>query len=190
MGKIIALGHMSLDGYMADPDGQINWIRMDGEVADYVHGICLGCEGIIYGRKTYEWMDPFWPDVLKDPAKWPGWIVEYAEWVNETRKVVVTTTLNSIAWKNTRVVGDNVVEEIGRIKQEAKADLMLAGPKLMMTLFQAGLVDEVVMTIQPVILGKGRPFISMLDERVWLEVREMKKFANQAVGFRYGVVRG
>jgi riboflavin biosynthesis pyrimidine reductase len=88
------------------------------------------------------------------------------------------------------VVGDNVVEEIGRIKQEAKADLMLAGPKLMMTLFQAGLVDEVVMTIQPVILGKGRPFISMLDERVWLEVREMKKFANQAVGFRYGVVRG
>ncbi len=72
MGKIIALGHISLDGYMADPEGQINWIRMDGEIATLSTGYTGVRRELIYGRKTYELMDPFWPDVLKYPAKVAG----------------------------------------------------------------------------------------------------------------------
>ena len=98
MGKIIALGHISLDGYMADSEGQINWIRMDGEIAGFVEELRQDAAGTIYGRKTYQLMDPFWPDVLKNPEKWPGWMVKYAEWVDKAVKVVVTGTIDSINW--------------------------------------------------------------------------------------------
>jgi dihydrofolate reductase len=189
MGKIIALGHISLDGYMADPEGQINWIRMDGEIAVLVAELCRNAAGTVYGRKTYELMDPFWPDVLKHREKWPGWMVEYAEWVDQALKVVVTTTLGSVNWRNTRLIRDHVVEEIRRVKEEVKGDLLLlASAQLLSTLLPAGLVDEVMVTITPVILGEGIPYFKGLKERVGLELREVRKFSNEVVGLRYGVV--
>src|SRR5579872_5537407 len=161
MGKIISLGHMSLDGFMADSDGQINWIKMDAEIGGYVAEFWKTATGTIYGRKTYQLMDPFWPDVLKDPGKWPGWIVDYARWVDQALKVVVTTTLTSIGWRNTRIIADHVVEQVAAIKKEIKGDLLLLGSgQLTGTLLGAGLVDEVVVTITPVLLGKGLPYFS------------------------------
>jgi dihydrofolate reductase len=189
MGKIIALGHISLDGYMADLNGQINWIRMDEETNKLVKELYRGAAGTIYGRKTYELMDPFWPDVLKTREKWPRWIVEYAEWVDEAVKVVVSTTLPASSWKNTRLIKENVVEEIRRVKQEVKGDLLLlASAQLLATLLPAGLVDEVVVTITPVILGEGMPYFKGLKDRVGLKLREERKFSNDVVGLRYGVV--
>jgi dihydrofolate reductase len=189
MGKIIALGHMSLDGYMADPDGKIDWIRMDGETNKLVEELYRDAAGTIYGRKTYELMDPFWPDVLKSPEKWPGWVVNYAKWVDKALKVVVTTTLSSINWENTRLIRNDVVAETRRVKQEVKGDLLLlASAQLLSTLLPAGLVDEVVVTITPVILGEGLPYFSGLKGRVGLELREERKFSNGVVGLRYGVV--
>lgn len=189
MGKIIALGHISLDGYMADLKGQINWIRMDEETNKLVKELYRGAAGTIYGRKTYELMDPFWPDVKKDPGKWPKWIVEYAEWVDEAVKVVVSTTLSSISWRNTRLIRDNVVDSMRQVKQEVKGDLLLlASGQLLATLLPAGLVDEVVVTVTPIILGEGMPYFKGLKDRVRLELREERRFSNEVVGLRYGVV--
>jgi dihydrofolate reductase len=189
MGKIIALGHMSLDGYMADLKGQIDWIRMDEETNKLVQELYRGAAGTIYGRKTYELMDPFWPNVKKEPAKWPKWIVDYAEWVDKATKVVVSMTLPSSSWNNTRLIRSNVVEEMRRVKQETKGDLLLlASGQLLATLLPAGLVDEVVVTITPVILGEGMPYFKGLTAKVPLELREERKFSNGVVGLRYGVV--
>jgi dihydrofolate reductase len=189
MGKIIALGHISLDGYMADLNGKIDWIRMDEETNKFVKEQYRGAAGTIYGRKTYEVMDPFWPDVLKNKEKWPGWIVDYAEWVDEAVKAVVSTTLPSSSWKNTRLIRNNVVEEMGRVKQEVKGDLLLlASAQLLATLLPAGLVDEVAVTITPVILGEGMPYFKGLKDRVGLELREERKFSNGVAGLRYGVI--
>jgi dihydrofolate reductase len=189
MGKIIALGHISLDGYMADLNGQINWIRMDEETNKLVKDLYRGAAGTIYGRKTYELMDPFWPDVLKNPEKWPPWIVEYAVWVDEAVKVVVSATLGSVNWRNTRLIRNNVVEEMRRVKQEVKGDLLLlASAQLLATLLPAGLVDEVGVTVTPVILGEGMPYFKGLKDRVGLELREERNFTNGVVGLRYGVV--
>jgi dihydrofolate reductase len=189
MGKIIALGHMSLDGYMADLKGQINWIGMDEEIAGFVAEFWRRAAGTIYGRKTYELMDPFWPDVLKHPEKWPGWMVEYAEWVDAAVKVVVTGTLDSVNWRNTRLIRDNVVAGMRRVKEEVKGDLLLlASAQLLSALLAAGLVDEVVVTIWPVILGEGLPYFVGIKERVKLELREERKFSNGVAGLRYGVM--
>jgi len=189
MGKIIALGHISLDGYMADSEGQFNWIRMDGEIAGFVEELWQDAAGTIYGRKTYQLMDPFWPDVLKNPEKWPGWMVKYAEWVDKAVKVVVTGTIDSINWNNTRLIRHNVVEEMRRVKAEVKGDLLLlASAQLLSTLLAAGLVDEVVVTVNPIILGRGRPYFEGLKDRVGLEIQDVRKFSNGMVGLRYGVV--
>jgi dihydrofolate reductase len=191
MGKIIALGHISLDGYMADPDRKMSWIRMDEEIAGLVAELWKGAAGTIYGRRTYELMDPFWPDVLKSRDKWPQWIVAYAEWVDEAVKVVVSTTIKSIDWKNTRIIADNVVERMAKVKSEIKGDLLLlASAQLLATLMNAGLVDEVVVTIWPTVVGKGLPYFVGLNDRVGLELKEERRFSNGVVGLRYSVVAG
>lgn len=186
MARIITLGHMSLDGYMADPDGRIDWITMDAEIAKLVEELWRDAAGTIYGRKTYELMDPFWPDVKKHPEKWPDWMVNYAEWVDGALKVVVSRTLTSIAWRNTRVIGDPVVEGMRRLKAEVSGNLLLLGSgQLMGTLLAAGLIDELVVTITPVLLGKGRPYFSGFPEKVNLDLLEQRKFPNGVAALRY-----
>jgi dihydrofolate reductase len=188
MGKIIALGHMSLDGYMADTNRQISFVKMDEEIGNYVAEFWRGAAGTIYGRKTYELMDPFWPDVLKDPEKWPGWIVKYAEWVDAAVKVVVSTTMKSSSWRNTRIISGDVAEALGRVKQEVKGDLLLlASAQVLSALLAEGLVDEVVVTVTPVVLGAGLPYFSGLRDRVGLVLKEERKFTNGMVGLRYAV---
>jgi len=183
------LTHMSLDGYMADLNRKIDWITMDAEISGFVDELRRGAGGTIYGRKTYELMDPFWPDVLKNPEKWPRWMVDYAEWVDGVVKVVVTGTLKSVSWRNTRLIRDNVVGEMGRVKEEVKGNLLLLGSgQLARTLFSAGLIDEVVVTISPIILGEGLPYFKGLKDRVRLVLQEERKFTNGVVGLRYGVV--
>lgn len=190
MGKIIALGHMSLDGFMADLNGQINWIRMDEETHSFVAELCPGAGGTIYGRKTYELMDPFWPDVKKEPEKWPKWVVDWANWVDDVVKVVVTTTKKSITWKNTRIISENVADEMGKVKKEVAGDLLLLGSaQLLGTLMKAGLVDEVAVTITPVVLGEGIPYFKGLKVPFPLELRDERRFSNGVVGLRYEVNR-
>src|SRR5580693_3577567 len=127
MGKIISLIHISLDGYMADINGQINWIKMDAEVHGYVMDLTREAAGTLYGRVTYQMMDPYWPNVLKHPEQFPGWQVEYARWVDQALKVVVSKTLPGVDWNNTQLIRDNVVVEIRRIKEEVSGDLLLLG---------------------------------------------------------------
>jgi dihydrofolate reductase len=189
MGKIISLIHMSLDGFMADTNGQINWIKMDGEIHGWVMELAREAAGTLYGRTTYKMMDPYWPGVLKDPGNYPQWQVDYAEWVDKALKVVVSKTLQGVDWNNTRLIRDNVVEEIRRIKEEVKGGLLLlASATLVGTLLPVGLVDEVAVTINPVILGKGKPFFIGLGDKVPLRLLETRTFSNGVIALRYQVV--
>ena len=188
MGKIIALIHMSLDGYMADPEGQINWIAMDGELSDYVTEMRQGAAGTLYGRTTYQMMDPYWPNVLKNPGNFPQWQVEYAEWVDKAIKVVVSKTLPQVSWNNTRIIRDNVEHEIRRIKDELDGHLLLlASATLVSALLPLGLIDELVTTVTPIVLGAGRPFFAGLKDRVPLVLKDTRTFSSGVVGLHYQV---
>jgi dihydrofolate reductase len=188
MGKILAMIHMSLDGYMADLDGQINWIPMDAELSDYVTELRQGAAGTLYGRVTYQMMDPFWPNVLKNPGNFPPWMVEYAQWVDKAVKVVVSKTLPAVSWNNTRIIRDDVEGEIRRIKEELDGHLLLlASATLVGTLLPMGLIDELVTTVTPIVLGQGRPFFAGLTDRVPLALKETRTFSSGVVGLHYRV---
>jgi dihydrofolate reductase len=189
MGKIIALIHISLDGYMADLDGQINWVAMDAELSDYVTELRRGAAGTLYGRVTYQMMDPYWPNVLKNPGNFPAWQVDYAQWVDKAVKVVVSKTLPAVSWNNTRMIRDNVEREIRQIKEELDGHLLLlASATLVSTLLPAGLIDEVVTTVTPIVLGQGRPYFTGLRDRLPLVLKDTRTFSSGVVGLHYRVV--
>ena len=186
MGKIIAMIHISLDGYMADTEGQINWIAMDGELSDYVTEMRQGAAGTLYGRITYQMMDPYWPNVLKNPGNFPQWQVDYAEWVDKAIKVVVSKTLPPVSWNNTRIIRDDVEREIRRIKDELDGHLLLlASATLVSALLPLGLVDELVTTVTPIVLGGGRSFFAGLKDRVPLVLKDTRTFSSGVVGLHY-----
>lgn len=188
MGKIIALIHMSLDGYMADIDGQINWVAMDVELSDYVTELRQGAAGTLYGRVTYQMMDPYWPNVLKNPDHFPSWQVDYAQWVDKALKVVVSKTLPAVNWNNTRLIRDHVEGEIRKIKEEVEGHLLLlASATLVSALLPAGLIDELVTTVTPIVLGQGRPFFTGLRDRVPLALKDTRTFSSGVVGLHYRV---
>src|SRR3984957_17312326 len=188
MGKIKAMIHMSLDGYMADLDGQINWIAMDAELSDYVTEQRQGAAGTLYGRITYQMMDPYWPNVLKNPGNFPSWQVEYAEWVDKAIKVVVSKTLPAPSWNNTRIIRGDVEGEIRRIKEELDGHLLLlASATLVASLLPMGLIDELVTTFTPIVLGQGRPFFAGLTDRVPLALKETRTFSSGVVALHYRV---
>src|ERR1700749_2490258 len=96
MGKIVSLVHTSLDGYMANSKGEMNWVIFDSSLNDHVTEIRKTAAGTIYGRKTFQMMEGYWPIVLKnakDPNSESDASVSYAKWVTDHQKTVVSTTL-------------------------------------------------------------------------------------------------
>lgn len=188
MGKILSLIHMSLDGYMADAEGQISWVRMDAELASLVAELWRDAAGTMYGRTTYQMMDPYWPNVLKNPGSHPSWHLDYAQWVDRSIKVVVSKTLSDITWNNTRLISDNVVDEVRRVKKEVKGNLLLlASATLVETLLPLGLIDECWVTVHPVVLGGGKPFFKGFREKVPLTLLEVRTLSSGVVGLHYQV---
>jgi dihydrofolate reductase len=189
MGKIISLIHMSLDGYTADVDGKIDWIAMNEEISNYVTELRQGAAATIYGRKTYQIMESYWPNVPKMPDL-PQWQKDYAEWVNKALKVVVSKTLSGTTWNNSLLITDNIGEEVRKVKQEVKGNLLLpASATLVATLLPLGLIDELCITINPIILGSGKGYFKEARDRVPLELMETRNFGRGVVGLRYQVIK-
>ena len=156
MGRIVVTEFMSLDGVVEDPGG--------GE--DYEHGgwsfeISRGDEGdrfkldeamqsdaLLLGRRTYETFAASWPE--------RGSEVPNADWMNNTRKYVVSTTLDSPEWQNSTVIEGDVAEALTRLKQENGKNIMVNGSAtLVRSLLRDNLLDELRLFVHPVVMGSG-----------------------------------
>ncbi|HEX2374642.1 MAG TPA: dihydrofolate reductase family protein, partial [Actinomycetota bacterium] len=136
---------------------------------------------LLFGRKTYEGMASYWPTPAAredDPA--------VAELMNTLPKIVVSTTLTSADWSNTRLVNENVAEEIAKLKQEPGKGLAVMGsPSLTVSLLGMGLVDELRVMVHPVLLGGGRSLFQSIDGRRSLELRQTRTFSSGNVLLTY-----
>lgn len=183
MRKIIFLMHASLDGYVADSNGEMDWIVYDKEVEQYSHDLHATTDAAIYGRVTYQMMESYWPSVLTDPNADPA-ALNHARWVDEATKVVVSTTLDSVSWRNTVLIKDNIAEQIKSMKQQSGKDMWLLGsPTLAQTFMRLGLIDEYRINVNPVMLGSGKPLFA--DTKLDLELLEAKTFKGGVVALRY-----
>lgn len=185
MKKIIVSMHISLDGYVAGPGGEMNWIKFDDELFDFVGRMTDKADTALYGRKTYEIMHNYWPTADQKPNATKH-DIEHARWYKQSSKVVVSTTLSETGLDKTRIISSNPSENIKKLKQENGTNILIFGSaSLTHLLFSDGLIDELWLFVNPVVIGNGIPFFKDINNRVDLVFAESKPFSCGVVGLHY-----
>ncbi len=134
---------------------------------------------VLLGRKTYEEWATYWPG--KTAADDP-----FAEYINNTPKVVVSTTLESAEWPGTTLISSSVAEELNRLKQRPGKDIGISGSgTLVRSLLQAGLVDELELLVFPVVVGSGKRLFDGVTEPISLKLVSSQAFGKGVVQLRY-----
>jgi dihydrofolate reductase len=182
MRNIISLAHLSLDGFMAGPGGDMSFIRFDRELADHIYPLMATVDTAVYGRITYQMMESYWPGELEAADSHSR---SHAHWYRDVRKIVASRTLTA-AKSNVQVFGDDIVGALRAEKQKAGGDIMIfASPTLTHTLAAADLVDEWRLTIQPAIVGGGLSLFAHDAKRTSLELRSSRSFGSGVIAAHY-----
>jgi dihydrofolate reductase len=192
MRKVISLIHLSLDGFAAGPNDELDWISYDDELEQSAHSLHALTDAVIWGRRTYEGMAGYWLTVPGNPASTPAEL-EHARWLDNATKIVVSRTLDRVAWgdaQNTALIKDNIAEEINKIKQEPGKDIWFLGSTMLaQTFMQLDLIDEYRININPIVLGRGKPLFANVTREFPLRLLEAKTFTSGVVALRYEPVR-
>lgn len=191
MRKLVLFLHASLDGFVEGPNGEmdIGWIAYDADLEKHAKEILSTADTVIWGSGTYQMMYSYWPSVSSDPTA-SQHERDHAEWIEQTSKIVLSTTLDKVEWNNSRLVKEDAEEEIKKLKQQPGKDMVLLGsPRLAHYLMQLDLIDEYKITVSPVLIGSGLPLFQGLKEKVNLKLIDNKTFDSGAIGLVYQTVR-
>lgn len=189
MRKIISLMHVSLDGFAASLDGSLSWASMDDELFGDVKHFLADIDETIYGRVTYQIMESYWPQVLKDPES-SGDLLEHANWVENIHKNVFTKSMDSVTWNNAHILNSDLKEDVLKIKGADGNNAMIFGsPSLTHEFMKNDLIDEYRLTIQPVILGEGIPFFKNIKTLSKLQRTFSKTYESGVIAVHYTVIR-
>ena len=183
MGKLIYGFTVSVDGYIADAQGSIDWSDPDDELHQYWNDFERDTALAFYGRRLYDLMSAYWPTADKDPDATPL-IADFARIWCGMPKVVFSRTLDSVDW-NSRLERGDPVEVVRRLKAETDGQLEVAGATLAAPIVQAGLVDEYRIVLSPVAVGGGLPFFPNLPSWISLRLLENRTFPGGTVLLRY-----
>ena len=193
MRKIIAALQISLDGFIEGPNEELDWVDSWEDPFDIVGNV----DTFILGARMYPGYEQYWQAVLDNPhgilpfsgRPATGGETEYAEFAGRTPHVVVSSTLQTVSWKNTRIVRD--LKDVRALKEAAGGDMhAVGGATLVSSLMNAGLVDEIRLVVQPIVLGTGKPLFEDVKERHALTLLIAKPLDAGAVSLRYSVPRG
>jgi len=178
MRKVIVSNLVSLDGFIARPNGDLDWFVVNDEFFNYSYDLLTKVDTILYGRVTYQGMASYWPTVTNPDDK-------TAERINNLPKVVFSKTLSSTPWgqwNNARLVKDNIGAEVTRLKQQSGKDMAIYGSgSIVSVLAQLGLIDEYQLVVCPVILGKGVSQFQTVEPSIKLNLLKSTPFKNGSV---------
>jgi dihydrofolate reductase len=182
MAKLIYAALASLDGYTADEDGNFGWAAPDEDVHAFVNDLERPIGTHLYGRRLYEVMIG-WETMHTLPDQTPQ-TLDFATIWQAAEKVVYSRTLDTVLTARTRIERDFDPEAIRRLKAEADRDISIGGATLAGEAIRAGLVDELHLLVNPIVVGGGMP--SLPDAVRWtLELLDERRFANGVVHLRY-----
>jgi dihydrofolate reductase len=180
--KLIFSMTESLDGYIADPNGEIDWSAPDDELHRFHNEQVRELGGHLCGRGLYETM-LYWETADQDPALGETQL-EFARIWQALPKVVFSNTLDKVEG-NWRLVRGDPADEVRRLKEEPGKDLGVGGARLAASLTRLGLIDDYRLFLSPVVLGGGTPYFPALDTRIELELVETRTFGSKIVFLRY-----
>jgi dihydrofolate reductase len=182
MRKVIYSMGVSLDGFIAGPDGEIDWSAPDEELHRFHNQQTRELGAHFCGRRLYETM-VYWETADQNPSAGEPEL-EFARIWQDLPKIVFSTTLEKVEG-NARLVRDGVAEEVAKLKEQPGNDLAVGGAGLASTFARLGLIDEYRLFVSPVVLGGGTPYFPALDDRVDLELVETRTFGSRVVYLRY-----
>jgi len=177
MRKIVAGLFVSLDGVVEAPE-QWHFPYFNDEMGEAVGSQMAAADTMLLGRHTYEEFAAYWGDKGSD--------VEFADVMNNTPKLVASTTLNSVDWQNSTLLGADVAQELRRIKQEpGKAISITGSPTLVRSLLKDGLIDELRLLVHPIVVGSGKRLFVDQPERVPLKLVDSQTFSTGVLYLTY-----
>jgi dihydrofolate reductase len=181
MRRVIFAINITLDG-CCDHTKQ----HADDETHEYFTHLMRDVDLLVFGRKTYQLMVPFWPEVAKNQSMSQA-SNEFAKAFDAINKVVFSRTLDSTEDSNTTIVRANLRHEILKLKQEQGKNILVGGVDIPSQLIELGLVDEYRFVVGPIVVGEGRRLLEgvSLQERLQLKLVESKVFKSGCVALRY-----
>ncbi|HEX9037906.1 MAG TPA: dihydrofolate reductase family protein [Ktedonobacterales bacterium] len=192
MRRIIALIHLSLDGFAATPNDELDWISYDRDLERYAHSLHDQTDAVIWGRRTYEGMASYWLTIPSNPESTP-YELEHARYLEGATKIVVSRTLDHIDWggaTNTVLIKDDIANQINALKAQPGKDIWFLGSVgLFQTFAQLDLIDEYRIQINPTTLGAGKPLFAGVTRAMKLKLLESQTFPSGVVALRYAPVR-
>lgn len=183
MRKVVMFNRISVDGFFAGPNGEIDWFIHDPEIDKATHEM-MDPDTVLLGRVTYQMFESYWPNVAMDPnASQEDRTI--ANELNEMTKVVFSKTLEEVTWENTKLVNGDVAEEVRALKQGDGADITIFGSgTIVQQLANEGLIDEYLIAVTPVVLGTGKPLFKDVKQ-FNLELIEARDFSSGNVLYHY-----
>jgi len=167
---------MSLDGFIAGPNDEMDWLppfnddALWKDIHKQMWKNLQSVDTLLLGRVTYQIWEKYWPAAAANPASTKNDLA-FSRYADETQKVVFSRTLEGVGWNNTRLVKDNIAEEISRLKGQPGKNLALAGGAgIAQTFMRLGLIDDYQLLVHPVILGRGKPLFKGLENGIRLKL--------------------
>ncbi len=183
--KIISFMHISLDGFVAGPNGEMNWVKVDDEIFDYVGKRISEGDTSLYGRVTYDMMESYWPTAGDKPNATKH-DIEHSKWYSKVHKVVLSKTMKGTSPANTTIISDNITDRINEIKQSGSKDILLFGsPSATHSLIELNLIDGYWLFVNPVILGQGIPLFKDMNNKIDLKLLNTHQFTSGVIELNY-----
>ena len=178
--------HMSLDGFVAGPNGEIDWVKVDQEIFDFVGKRVSEGHTAMYGRVTYEMMESYWPTAgdAPDASKHD---IEHSKWYKQVHKVVLSKSMKGTQLTNTTIISDNLSGGVNKIKESGKGNeiLLFGSPTATHSLMQQNLIDGFWLFVNPIILGKGIPLFADIKEKIKLNLLDSQQFSSGVTALNY-----
>lgn len=185
MRKIVLFMHVSLDGFVAGPNGEMDWIDTPAELFEFISRRVNQTDTALYGRTTYQMMEGYWPTAGEQSGATQH-DLEHSRWYNSVSKVVLSKTLPAGKSPKTRVIGSDLAEEMNQIKSEKGSEILMFGsPTAAHALMAGDLIDGYWLFVNPVLLGKGMPLFEQVKETSKLRLVDSKVFPSGVVCLNY-----
>ncbi|MEW6035085.1 MAG: dihydrofolate reductase family protein [Candidatus Micrarchaeota archaeon] len=185
MRKVYLFMMVSLDGFFEGKGHDLGWHNVDGEFNEFAIKQLKETDTILLGRKTYQLFEDFWPAAEKDPATARD-DLQVAGILGDTQKLVFSTTLSSVDWRNTTLVKKDAEKIVSQLKRQAGKDIAIFGSNnLCVSLVKAGLVDEFRIMVNPVAIGGGTRLLKGLGNTLGLELLKTRTFRSGNVLLYY-----
>jgi dihydrofolate reductase len=170
MRKIISFMHLSLDGFVAGPNGELDWVNVGEEIFTHVGKRISEGDTALYGRVTYEMMENYWPQAGQQPNATQH-TIQHAKWYNHVHKIVLSHTLQGTGLTNTTIISENLADSIQEIRQQEGKDILLFGsPTATHSLMEQNLLDGYWLFVNPIILGQGIPLFANIKDKTKLKL--------------------